>query len=68
MDDKDRRKIVFIESDDPPETVRISLSDKKVFDVDLFVRKPDDVDSRDFSVAARLCGCRRICLAFIDPD
>jgi hypothetical protein len=62
------RKITFIESDDTPAAIRKSMPDQTLFDVGLFVRKPDKVDSDEFSVAARLCSCRRVCLAFIDPD
>ncbi|RVL70416.1 hypothetical protein CN135_32155 [Sinorhizobium meliloti] len=63
-----KRKITFIESDETPENIRKSLPKKNLFEVDLFIRKPDKVDTDEFSVAARLCRCRRVCLAFIDPD
>lgn len=63
-----RGKLTFIESDDSPSSVRKAFPDKELMEFDIFVRKPDNVDSGDFAVAARLCSCRRVCLAFIDPD
>jgi hypothetical protein len=63
-----KRRITLVQSDDPPEAVRKAMPDKNLVEVELYVRKPDKVDTEDFAVAARLCSCRQVCLAFIDPD
>jgi hypothetical protein len=68
MAENRRQKITFIETDLSPDEVRRSLPRKQLVEVDLFVRKPDREQTEDFASAARLCGCRRICLAFIEPD
>lgn len=63
-----KRRITFIETDDSFDAVQKAHPGKELVEVELFVRKPDKVDAEDFAVAARLCSCRRVCLAFVDPD
>ncbi len=62
------RKIVLIHSEDSADQVRAQHPDKQLFDVELFVRPPDKSEDKEFAVAARLCNCRQVCLAFVDPD
>jgi hypothetical protein len=63
-----KRRITFIESDEKPEAVRKAYAGKELVEVELFVRKPDNTEIGEFAVAARLCSCRRVCLAFLDAD
>jgi hypothetical protein len=61
------RKVTLIESEKPPTaTARAAMKGKKPVKVNLFVRAPDDVKSKSFVVAARLCGCRRVCQMLVE--
>ena len=62
------RKITLIESDDEPDVVRRKMPDANLVEVEMFVRKPDSLEETDFAVAARLCSCRRVCLAFVELE
>jgi hypothetical protein len=63
-----KRRITFIESDDSPDALRKAYPKQNLVEVELFVRKPDNVDADEFAVAARLCGCRRICVAIVELE
>jgi hypothetical protein len=63
-----RRKITLIESDETPAAVRAKVGavrGKKPVTVELFVRSPDKAATKGLAVAARLCRCRRVCIAFV---
>lgn len=64
----EKRRITLIESDKSAEEVRRQVADKNLVEVELVVRKPDNADAQELAIAARLCGCRRVCVAFIDPE
>ncbi|HLN38327.1 MAG TPA: hypothetical protein VK337_11130 [Xanthobacteraceae bacterium] len=62
------RKITLIQTDQTARAVAATIGRRKPVKVSFFVRAPDNVKSKSFAVAARLCGCRNVCLAFVDPD
>ena len=61
------RKVTLIQSEKAPTaTQRAAIKGKKPVKMNLFVRAPDDVKSKSFVVAARLCGCRRVCQMLVE--
>lgn len=63
-----RRKITLIESEESATATRAKLKaprGKTPVQVDLFVRAPDKMTERSLAVTARLCACRRVCIAFV---
>lgn len=69
MEEKPRPKVVLIDSDEPEDAVREKLGPGvQVKSVDLWMRTPDSEVLEDVTLAARLCGCRRVCLAVIEDE
>jgi hypothetical protein len=63
-----RRKITLIESSESRAALGARLKaprGKTPVEVDLFVRAPDKTTERALAVTARLCACRRVCIAFV---
>lgn len=63
-----RRRITLIQSEDAPAAMRAKLKaprGKKPVEVELFVRAPDAAKETAMPVTARLCRCRRVCIAFV---
>jgi hypothetical protein len=61
-------RLVLVESTESEAAIRAKIPDKKVVSVDLWVRTPDSEKLEAMTVAARLCGCRRICLAVVEDQ
>ena len=63
-----RRRITLVESDEKPDAIRARMKaprGKRHVEVELFVRSPDRAAERSLAVTARLCACRRICIALV---
>jgi hypothetical protein len=56
------RKVTLIQSDESPAKIQARYPRRKLTKVQLIVRAPDKVKARP---TARLCGCRRICVALV---
>lgn len=67
-----KRKVTLIASDESPDEIRRFVHGHEFVDeiaeVELVIRQADGREIEEEAVAARLCGCRRVCLAFIEPD
>ena len=61
-------RFVLVESTEDEAAIRTKIGDKKVITVDLWVRTPDSEKLEEMTVAARLCGCRRVCLAVVEDQ
>jgi hypothetical protein len=61
-------RLILVESTEAEDAIRAKIGDKKVVTVDLWVRTPDSEKLEEMTVAARLCGCRRICLAVVEDQ
>ena len=63
---KGQRRITLIQSDEGPDEVRKKVQYGNLVDVELVVRSPDNEDVSDTAFAARLCSCRRVCVAIVE--
>jgi len=61
-----KQRITLVESDEPLDVVRRSMPGENLVEVDMFVRRPDKPDLEELAVTARLCSCRRVCVAIIE--
>ena len=63
-----RRKITLVESNETRAALGARLKvprGKRAVEVDLVVRAPDKVAEKALAATARLCACRRICIALV---
>jgi len=63
-----RRRITLIESDETSDAIRARMKaprGRRAVEVDLVVRSPDRAAERSLAVTARLCACRRVCIALV---
>jgi hypothetical protein len=61
-----RRKITLIQTDKAPREVAAMLGRKKPVTVSLFVHTPETGKTKAASIpTARLCRCRRVCVALV---
>jgi hypothetical protein len=64
MTEKEKKKrLVFIESDESADTIRERIKDRKLEDVDIWVRTPDSEKLDEMQLMARLCGSKKTCIA-----
>jgi hypothetical protein len=68
MAEEQNPRIIFIESDEDEETIRRQMPNEQLRKVDVWVRTPDSETLDELQVAARLCSCRRVCLAVIEDQ
>jgi|SoiMethySBSTD1v2_1073268.scaffolds.fasta_scaffold567301_2 hypothetical protein len=57
-----RKRLTLIQSDESAAAIRARYPRRKLTTVQLIVRAPDKAKVRP---TARLCGCRRICVALV---
>jgi hypothetical protein len=60
------KRLIFIESTESEQAIRAKNPGKDLVNVDLWVRTPDSERLDEMQVAARLCSCRRVCIAVIE--
>jgi hypothetical protein len=59
-----RKRIILIETDQSWAQTQSSLPGAE--EVDIVVRAPDQAEGRELAHAARLCRCRRVCVALVE--
>lgn len=61
-------RITLIESNASAPVLEKQLAGQKLQRVELWLRRPDESKARPIPRPPRLCGCRRVCLAVVEPD
>lgn len=60
-----QRKITLIQTDKSHREVTAMMGRKKPVKINLFVRTPESAKATALTPTARLCSCRRICVALV---
>lgn len=65
--ENDRLRISLFSGDESADEIRSKMSGKDLHEVEIVLRGPDGIDEEELAATARLCSCRRVCIALIEP-